>query len=201
MAWNVEGRYFENCSCDAPCPCTASMTLGADYDKCEFLMAFHVDSGEVDGVDVSGLSVAAVGSTPKFMNEGNWRIGLLIDAAASDEQAEKLGALFGGALGGPMAALGPLMGEQLGLERVPIEFSSENGRHSVSLGEAGRVDVEDIVPWGAENGEAVRYSGVFHPLGPDLTLAKAGDSRLSVFGLEPELAGKSGFSQSFSWSA
>ena len=25
MAWKVEGRYFENCSCDVPCPCTVSL--------------------------------------------------------------------------------------------------------------------------------------------------------------------------------
>lgn len=201
MAWSVEGRYFENCSCNAPCPCTASMTLGADYDDCTFVLVFHVDSGDVDGVDVSGLTVAAVGNTPKYMNEGNWRVGLLVDDAASDEQTEKLAAVFTGALGGPMSALGPLMGDQLGMERVPMEFSSENGRHSLSLGDAGRIEVEDIVPWGAENGEPAQYASVFHPLGPTLTLSKAGDSRLSVFGLEPALSGKSGFSQPFAWSA
>ena len=31
------------------------------------------------------------------MSEGNWRLGVFIDAAASDEQAEKLGAVFSGA--------------------------------------------------------------------------------------------------------
>ena len=64
------------------------------------------------------------------MHEGNWKLGVLMDEAASDEQAEKLGAVFGGQLGGPMEALGPLVGEQLGVERVPMEFSSENGHHS-----------------------------------------------------------------------
>ena len=39
------------------------------------------------------------------MTDGNWRLGVFIDAAASDEQADKLGAVFSGALGGPMAAL------------------------------------------------------------------------------------------------
>ena len=48
---------------------------------------------------------------------------MVIDAAASDEQAEKLGGVFSGALGGPMEALGPLVGENLGLERMPIDVS------------------------------------------------------------------------------
>ncbi len=33
MAWNIEGQYFENCSCNVPCPCTVSLDLGADRDR------------------------------------------------------------------------------------------------------------------------------------------------------------------------
>lgn len=201
MSWTVQGRYFENCTCDAPCPCTASLALGADYDRCQVVLVFHVDSGDVDGVDVGGLTVAAVGDTPKVMTDGNWRLGVLIDAAASDEQAEKLGGVFSGALGGPMQALAPLIGEDLGVERVPMEFSSEGGRHSVTLGDKGRVVLEDIVPFGVETGEPARMVGIFHPAGSEVTLGKAGDSKVSAFGLEPALAGQSGFSTPFAWSA
>lgn len=201
MSWRIEGRYFENCTCEAPCPCTASLALGADYDRCDVILAFHVDSGEVDGVDVSGVTVAAVGDTPKYMNEGNWRLGLLVDARATEEQAEKLAAVFSGQLGGPMAALAPLIGENLGMERVPLEFSSQDGRHGLAMGDSGHIEVEDVVPFGSETGEPVRMTGVFHPAGPELTIAKAGASRVSVFGMQPELAGKAGFSANFAWSA
>src|SRR5712691_6702794 len=102
MAWKVEGRYFENCPCDVLCPCTASLTLGADTERCTPALVFHIDSGDVDGVDVSELNVIAVGDTPRVMSEGNWRLGVILDAAASVEQAEKLGAVFSGQLGGPM---------------------------------------------------------------------------------------------------
>ena len=88
MAWKLEGQYFENCSCDVPCPCTVSLDLGADYDRCNAFLAFQVESGEVDGVDVSGLTVALMADTPKVMSEGNWRLGVFIDAAADDEQAD-----------------------------------------------------------------------------------------------------------------
>src|SRR5881392_4189633 len=140
MAWSIEGRYFENCSCEVVCPCTASLALGADNDYCRVALVFHVDSGEVDGVDVSDLTVAAVAESGKYMHEGNWRLGVLMDEAASDEQAEKLGAVFGGQLGGPMEALGPLVAEQLGVERAPIEIQEEGLRHSVKIGDA--VDFE-----------------------------------------------------------
>ena len=79
MAWSIEGNYFENCSCEVPCPCTVSLDLGADHDRCNAFLVFDIESGEVEGVDVSGLTVAAMGDTPKVMSEGNWRLGVLID--------------------------------------------------------------------------------------------------------------------------
>jgi hypothetical protein len=200
MAWNVSGRYFENCTCDVVCPCTASLSLGADYDRCKVVLVFHVDQGEVDGVDVSGLTVAAVGDTPKVMTDGNWRLGMLIDGAASDEQAAKLGAVFGGALGGPMEGLAPLITEMLGVERVSMEFSSEGGRHRLTLGEYGVVELEDVVPFGVETGEPVRFAGMFHPVGSDLVMAEAKHTRIDAFGITYE--GKTGLSKSsFSWAA
>ncbi|HEU4658384.1 MAG TPA: DUF1326 domain-containing protein [Capillimicrobium sp.] len=201
MSWRLEGRYFENCSCDVPCPCTASLALGADYDRCQVLLAFQVDRGEVDGVDVSGLTVAVLGDTPKVMADGDWRLGLVVDASASDEQAEKLAGVFSGQLGGPMEGLAPLVGENLGLERASMRFESRDGRHTLELGDAGRIEVEDVVPVGAEPGSAVRMSGVFHPANTELTIGRAGDSRIRLFGLEPSLAGQSGFSAPFAWSA
>lgn len=56
-------------------------------------MAFHVDSGqvdEVDEVDVGGLTVAVFADTPPMMIEGDWRVGLFIDANASEQQSAKL---------------------------------------------------------------------------------------------------------------
>ena len=202
MAWSIEGRYFENCSCDVVCPCTASLALGADNDYCRVILAFHVDSGEVDGVDVGGLTLAAVADTPKYMHEGNWRLGLLIDDSASEEQAEKLGAVFSGQLGGPMSALSGLVGELLGVERVPLEFTSTDGHHKLKVGDMGQAAVEDVVPFGVENGEAARLVGIFHPVGSELTIAKSSDdSGVDAFGITFGGPGKAGFSHRFSWAA
>ena len=200
MAWKVEGSYFETCSCEVVCPCTSSFALGADYDRCRVVLVFHVADGDVEGTDVSGLTVAAVADTPQVMTEGNWRIGVFIDAAAADEQAEKLGAVFSGALGGPMAALGPLIGENLGADRAPIEVREEGLRHSVRIGDAVDFEIEDVVPFGIESGEPARLTGIFHPAGSELTVAKATRSSIDAFGIAFE--GKSGFSRSrFAWAA
>jgi hypothetical protein len=164
------------------------------------VLVFHVKDGEVDGVDVSGLTVAAVADTPKVMSEGNWRLGVFIDAAASDEQADKLGAVFSGALGGPMEALGPLIGENLGVQRAPIEVHEDGLRHAVRIGDAVDAEIEDVVPFGAQNGDPVKLTGVFHPAGSELTVARATRSNIDAFGIQYE--GRSAFSRSqFAWAA
>src|SRR5687767_4062982 len=201
MAWKIEGQYFENCSCDVPCPCTVSLDLGADRDRCNAFLVFQVESGEVDGVDVSGLTVAAIADTPKVMTDGNWRLGVLIDENASDEQAEKLGAVFSGQLGGPMEALGPLVGEQLGVERVAMEVSHDNGTHRIKVGDDGEVEVRDVVSFGREDGEPARLTNIFHPAGEELTIARATKSNASAFGIDIAFEGRSGFSSRFSWAA
>jgi len=200
MSWRLAGSYFETCSCDVVCPCTASFALGATLDRCNVVLVFHVSDGEVDGVDVGGLTVAAVADTPKVMSEGNWRVGVFIDAAASDAQAEKLGAVFSGALGGPMEALGPLMGEQLGVQRARIEVREDGLRHSIRIGDAVDFEIEDVVPFGVATGEPVKLTGIFHPVGSELTVARATRSKIDAFGIQYDA--KAAFSTSrFSWAA
>jgi hypothetical protein len=200
VSWTLEGSYFETCSCDVICPCTASLSFGATHDRCRVVLVFHVKKGDVEGVDVGGLTVVAAADTPKVMSEGNWRLGVFIDAAASDEQAEKLGAVFSGALGGPMQALGPLIGENLGVERAQITVEDNGLRHSVRVGDAVDVEIEDVVPFGVESGEPARLTGIFHPAGSELTVAHATRSNIDAFGIQYD--GKSAFSNSqFAWAA
>jgi hypothetical protein len=198
MPWKLAGTYFETCSCDLVCPCTASLTLGANRDFCRVTLVLNIVDGDVKGTDVSNLAVAAVADTPKVMTDGNWRLGVFIDAAASDEQAAKLGAVFGGRLGGPMQGLASLVGESLGVERAPFEIHEDGLRHSVKIGDAVDFEIEDVVSFGVESGEPVRLVSVGHPAGSDLNVARATRSNINAFGIEYE--GRGAFSRSsFSW--
>jgi hypothetical protein len=200
VSWNLKGSYAETCSCELLCPCNLSFDHGATYDYCRATLAFHIREGEIEGTDVSDLKAAFIIDTPKVMTDGNWRLGVFVDEKATDEQAEKLTAVFTGQKGGPMAALAPLVGEVLGVERAPIEIVDDGLRHSVRVGDAIDFEIEDIVPFGVETGEPVRLTGAFHPLGPELTLAEARLSRISAFGIEYE--GKTGLSKAeFAWAA
>ncbi len=193
MAWKLEGSYFETCSCEVVCPCTASLSFGATYDRCKVVLVFHITAGEVDGTDVSGLTVAAVADTPKVMTDGGWRMGVLMDEAASDEQAEKLGAVLGGQLGGPFAGLVPLIGENLGMERAAMTVTEDGLRHALRAGDLVDVEVEDIVPFGVESGEPARITGIFHPVGDELTVAHATRAAVDAFGIRYE--GRAAFSR------
>jgi hypothetical protein len=200
MAWSVKGTYIETCSCDLFCPCNVSLAHGATYDYCRVTLVFNITEGEVEGTDVSGLKVAAIAESPKVMTDGNWRLGVFIDDTASDEQAEKLVGVFTGQLGGPMEALAPHIGENLGVERAPIEIQEDGLRHSVKLGDVIDFEIEDVVPFGVETGEPVRIVGMFHPVASEFTIAEAKRSKINAFGIEYE--GKTGISTSqFSWAA
>jgi hypothetical protein len=200
MAWRLKGSYVETCSCDLICPCNATFDHGATYDYCRVTLVFNIREGDVEGIDIGGLKVAAIADTPKVMTDGNWRLGVFIDENASEEQADKLVKVFTGQIGGPMAALGPLVGEMLGVERAAITVEDDGVRHSVRVGDSIDFEIEDIVPFGVETGQPVRFQGMFHPVASDMTIAEAKRSRINAFGIEYE--GKTGLSTSeFSWAA
>ena len=200
VSWSLKGSYAETCSCELMCPCNFSFDHGATYDYCRATLVFNVRSGEIEGTDVSGLKVAVIIDTPKVMTDGNWRIGMFVDENATDGQLDKLTAVFGGQLGGPMEGLAPLVGEMLGVERASIEIVDDGVRHSVKIGNAIDFEIEDIVPFGVETGEPVRLVGVFHPVSSEFNAAEATRSQISAFGIEYE--GKTGISTAeFSWAA
>ena len=123
MAWRLQGRYFE----------------------CRALLAYHVESGEVDGVDVSSLNFALFLDTPPVPNEGNRRVGVFLDEAVSDRQAARLGLVLSGQAGGPPAMLGPLIGEMPGVQKARITYHEDGRGHHVSI--ADTVDVGFAAPF------------------------------------------------------
>jgi hypothetical protein len=200
MSWNLRGSYVETCSCELMCPCNLSFDHGATYDFCRASLVFDIREGVVEETDIAGCRVAVIIDTPKVMTDGNWRVGMFVGDEATDSQFEQLVRVFGGQLGGPMAGLAPLIGEMLGAERATIEIDHDGLHHSVRISGGIEFEIEDIVPFGVESGEPVRFSGMFHPVASDLTMAEARRSRINAFGIE--YTGRTGLSSSdFSWAA
>jgi len=197
MAWNLSGTFYENCSCTATCPCTwSNMQYAATTDRCNAALAFSIESGDVNGTDMAGCTMVLLVDSPPVMSDGGWDVGLVIDDGASEAQVEALGAVVSGQLGGPPAALGPLLANFLGIERMPISISSDGNEHTVTFGDSsytGRPHVNG-------SDDVVALTGIdTHPAGPVLGLAPVSSSSVSAMGISFGGEGLSGFSNPFSW--
>ena len=204
MAWWIKGRFFECCNCEIPCPCTVAPWRGADYDRCLTIVGYRIESGVVEGVDVSNLNVVLFGDLPKVIIDGGWRTGIIIDDAASDAQAAKLTAVFSGQLGGTPAATAGLKSESLGAERAVIRFFSERRGNRFIIEGRGHFTIQDVVPTGEAGGAPARLLASFHPSsvsgssdGEIIYGLPYEDTDLEAFGIRWVV--NSGFSGRFSW--
>src|SRR5260370_35280901 len=109
MAYHLEGRLLEVCDCRVLCPCW----IGEDPDNgtCDSVLAYHFDAGTIDGVDVTGRTIAMVSHIPGNVLNGNFRVALYLDEGTSNPQQEALLNVYGGKLGGPVAGLAKQMRE------------------------------------------------------------------------------------------
>ena len=132
MSYTLEGDLLEVCNCDVLCPCW----IGEDPDNgtCDSVMGYNVRSGTIDGVDVSGRTVALSVHIPGNVLAGNWKVAMFVDDKASQPQADALVAAFSGKLGGPLADTAALIGEVAAVERAPITFDVQEGKGTLIVG-------------------------------------------------------------------
>jgi len=132
MAYKLEGSILEVCDCKVLCPCWIGET--PDNGTCQSALAYHFERGTIDGVDVSGLTLATNVFIPGTPLAGNWRAHLFIDERASKEQETVLVSVFTGKQGGPVADLAALVGEVVKIERAPITFEVKEGKGTLRIG-------------------------------------------------------------------
>jgi hypothetical protein len=132
MGYQLEGQLLEVCNCDVLCPCW----VGEDPDNgtCDTIVAYHVDSGKVDNVDVSGRTLAVLAHVPGNIFAGNWKVAVVVDDGATTEQKEALLAVWTGKHGGPVADLAKLVGEVVAVETAPITFTIVEGAGTLKIG-------------------------------------------------------------------
>jgi hypothetical protein len=143
MGYRLEGRLLEVCNCKVLCPCW----VGEDPDNgvCEAALAYRFDQGVIDGVDVSGLTLALVCHIPGNVLEGRWRVVLFVDENATPDQEAALLRVYGGQAGGPVAELAQLVGEVVAVRRVPIEFAVVRGGGVLKIGATVAAELEPYV--------------------------------------------------------
>lgn len=182
--WQVEGQYFENCSCDYVCPCVAwQLTVKPTKGFCTFAMGFQIERGRFGDVPLDGLGFVIVANTPQEMAKGDWSVGVVVDERATAEQRDAITGIASGAAGGPMAALAGLVGSFLGVETAPIAFKSDGASWSVDA--KGKINLEGKGAFGL-NPEArapLEIANTGHPAADTYKLARAANSRVAALGL------------------
>jgi len=143
MAYQLEGRLLEVCSCNILCPCWA----GGDPDNdgtCQAIVAWHIDKGTIDGVDVAGHTMVLLANIPGNVLKGNWRVLAIVDDQATQQQTEAILGVWTGKQGGPVADLAQLVGEVVGVERLPVTFTVEGGKGRVQIGTLAEAEMSPL---------------------------------------------------------
>lgn len=199
--WNIKGRYMETCNCTFMCPCIGTnLTARPTEGDCKAAIAMQIEKGEKDGVTLDGISFIVLLYSPGAMADGDIKLGLIVDDKANEAQTDAIGAIATGAAGGPMAALGPLVGEVAGIEKRPITFEVDGMNYAVKAGELIDQAITGVASASAE-GEPIYLENTCHPVSPRLALANATRSSFHAFGIDwDDSSGtRNGHFASFAW--
>ena len=186
MASKLEGSILEVCDCKVLCPCWIGET--PDNGTCQSALAYHFERGTIDGVDVSGLTLATNVFIPGTPLAGNWRAHLFIDERASKEQETVLVSVFTGKQGGPVADLAALVGEMVKIERAPITFEVKEGKGTLRIGNTTEAVMEPYR--GASGKPTTLVDSIFSTIpGSPAYVAKASTFRMKndVVGVDVNL--------------
>jgi hypothetical protein len=149
MAYEIEGRLLEVCSCNILCPCW----VGEDPDggTCDSAMAWQIDKGQIEGVDVAGLTFALSVHIPgNVLTPKSWKVAAFVSDSSTDEQQGALLKVFTGQLGGAIADFAGLIGEVVSVERVPITFTVAEGKGRLVIGSVADAEMK---PFSGATGE------------------------------------------------
>ncbi len=197
--WRLKGEYFESCNCEILCPCIVrGTTVTPTEGHCDVALAFHIDDGELDGVQLGGLNFVACNYTPGPMGDGGWTSAFYIDERAAPEQRQALEDILSGDMGGPAERWRAMSPNFMGTAYVPIDFRVDGRVHSVSVPGIMDFSVEPIMIPGRD--DAMRLDNTGHPVNQDLYLARGTQATYTDHGMKWDNTGKNGHYASFDWS-
>jgi len=135
VPYTMRGQFLEVCDCSVPCPCW--FVQDADDDECTGVIAWQIEQGDIDGVDVSGLTAISVsqhaGSRGPHGAHPKMKIALIVDERATEQQAASIAQAFSGQLGGPLGELAEMTDSATEIDRATIEFASDGARTKLSV--------------------------------------------------------------------
>ncbi|MCO6427409.1 DUF1326 domain-containing protein [Nitrosomonas communis] len=148
--WRLQGSYFETCNCVTSCPCI--WLQPPSEGNCKLLVAWHIESGHLDGLPLDGLNVALACYSPGTMIKGNWQAALYVDEQADDAQFDAITQIFSGQQGGHPAILMSFVSEVLGATKIEIDYREEGNKRQLIIPGIAQAEIEGIQ--GIKGGEA-----------------------------------------------
>jgi hypothetical protein len=177
MAYTIKGTYAAVCNCRLLCPCPVDGLPTGEGDQCHGVLVFDVREGSLDDTDLAGVPFALYNHFPSNLSSGDWKVGIVVDEGASDEQAQAIERIISGEEGGPFAEFGPLIGEYVGMQRTRVSLSDGD---SPSGSVAGVGDFGTEFLRGAD-GSPTTVSNAMFGFAPTFKIGK-GSGRFKVFG-------------------
>jgi hypothetical protein len=177
MAYTIKGTYAAVCDCNLLCPCPVDGPPTGEGGQCYGVLVFDVREGNLDDTDVSGVAFALYNHFPSNLSSGNWKVGVVVDDGASDEQAQAIDRIVSGEEGGPFGEFGPLIGENEGMKRGAVRLSGGDSP-SGSVAGVGDFDVDFVR---GPDGSPTTVSNAMFGFAPSFKVGK-GSGRFSVFG-------------------
>lgn len=170
MSYSLSGYFIEACDCTVICPCWVDDDPVGGH--CTGLIAWHIDTGVIDGTHVDDLTVVSVSTHSGNRRQGkNTLTAIYVDDHAEDDQFGVLSGAFSGRLGGPMGELAHVSGVVVGSERAHIAIDTEiagapKGQWTVTVSPSLAHDVQTVKAVGVPRvfDELKRQAGDAQPL-------------------------------------
>jgi hypothetical protein len=125
--WRFEGIELVTCNCDFSCPCQFNAL--PTHGDCRAAAAYRIDKGHFGDTSLDGVKFVGLWAWPGAIHDGRGEAQLIIDAGASEAQAEAVRALFHGEETEPGATIFNVFTNVIDTYhpplRRPIEFEAD----------------------------------------------------------------------------
>lgn len=135
MGWQMSGRWVEMCSCKMYCRCNFG-PAEPDQGWCSGTLAFEIERGNSDGVDLSGAKAALSIQLPGDFMGGMDLARLYLDESLSDDQRRELEAIFTGKKGGVWEPMSAAIKKWLPAKVAKVDVNT-GGEPSFKVGDVG----------------------------------------------------------------
>ena len=199
--WRLEGDFLESCNCNVTCPCavnsTGNNTIPATDGHCDLILAFHIEKGHFEDIDLSDLTFSIVSySAGPLMSVPNWSMGYYIDDRATDEQYAALEKILKGEAGGVPVGLYAYHERITAFRKAKVSLVRVERGMRLTIDDICEANVKAIP--GLYDDEVVKISNI-HPLAVDVVQAVNGITTYTDGGFHFNNTGRTAFYTRFIW--